>query len=92
MEQENTNTRLTSSQRRATLSYSAIAVWGFILSASIGFPFRDVRVISFINFFTMALTCLVPLYVLKVRKSYLVGSIVGLVYMIGVFIIDPPSP
>jgi hypothetical protein len=92
MEQKNTNARLTSSQKRAVLSYSAIALWGLIISTSIGFPFRDIRVTSFINFFTMALTCLIPLYILKVRKSYLAGSIIGLVYMIGGFIVDPPAP
>ena len=40
----------------------------------------------------MALTCLIPLYLLKVRGSYLAGSIIGLVYMLGGFIIDPPAP
>jgi hypothetical protein len=92
MEQVNKNTKLTSNQKRAALSYSAIALWGFFLSSLSIYPFRDIKVISFINLFTMALTCLIPLYLLKVRGSYLTGSIIGLVYMIGGFVIDPPAP
>jgi hypothetical protein len=92
MEQKNKMQELTSSQKRAVLSYSAIALWGYLLSSSVSFPFKNLHVISFINLFTMALTCLIPLYIFQVRDSYRVGSIIGVIYMVGGFVIDPPAP
>jgi hypothetical protein len=92
MGHKNTTPKLTSSQKRAVLSYSAIALWGYLLSSSARFPFRDLHVISFINLFTMALTCLIPLYILQVRDSYRVGAVIGILYMVGGFVIDPPAP
>ena len=90
--EQNTKAKLTLSQIRAILSYTSIAIWGYILSSSARFPFRDQHVISFINLFTMLLTCMIPLYLLQVRDSYRIGSIIGAVYMVGGFIIDPPAP
>jgi hypothetical protein len=92
MEQKRKNRTLTGNEKGAVASYSVIAAWSLILSISTGFPFRNLRVISFINFFAMALICLLPLYLLRVKTSYLVGSIIGVVYMVGGFIVNPPAP
>ena len=86
------NRNLTGNEKKAITSYALIAVWGLVLSGSTAFPFRNYNVINFINFFTMALICLLPLYMLRVRISYLIGSIIGIIYMIGGVVVDPPAP
>ena len=83
---------LTGNEKGAITSYALIAVWGMTLSGSTAFPFRNFAVINFINLFTIAIICLLPLYLLRVRISYLIGSIIGIIYMLGGVVIDPPAP
>ena len=92
MEKQLKNRNLTGNEKGAIISYAIIAMWGFVLSSSSAFPFRNYTVINFINFFTMTLICLLPLYLLRVRTSYLIGSIIGIIYMLGGVLVDPPAP
>jgi len=86
------NRNLTGNEIGAIASNTVIAIWGLILSSSVRFPFKNYAVISFINLFTMALIILLPLYLLRVKTSYLVGSIIGILYMLGGILVDPPVP
>ena len=83
---------LTGNEKGAITSYALIAVWGMIISGSTAFPFRNYTAINFINLFTMTLICLLPLYLLRVRISYLIGSIIGIIYMLGGVLVNPPAP
>jgi hypothetical protein len=76
----------------ALASYSAIAGWSLLLTASLNFRYwNQGYMVGFITMFTMAHVALVPLYWLRIRNGYLAGAVIGLAYMIsGVFVNYPP--
>ena len=93
MRQAGTYRKRTSHEMGALASYSAIAGWSLLLTASLNVRhWNQGYMVSFITMFTMALVALIPLYWLRIRSGYLAGAIIGLVYMIGGAVINYPPP
>lgn len=77
----------------ALVSYSVIAGWSLLLTASLNFSYWNLwHVTYFITMFTMAHVALIPLYWLRIRSGYLAGAVIGFAYMIGGVFIDSPPP
>ena len=77
----------------ALASYSVIAGWSLLLTASMNFNYWNLRHVTyFITMFTIAHVALFPLYWLRIRNGYLAGAVIGLAYMIGGVFVDSPPP
>lgn len=87
-----TNSRYSRSEARALASFTAIAVWSLFLSMSVRPSFLNWSVVTVVRVFTAALVCVVPLYAVRSRISYLAGAVIGVAYMVLGALIDPPAP
>jgi len=93
MRQAGTYRKRTAHEMGALASYSVIACWSLLLTASLNFRYWNLwHLTGFIAMFTMAHVALVPLYWLRIRNGYLAGAVIGLAYMIGGVFVDFPPP